>query len=64
MLNQLKYCLFKDAYKLGTLFSLSKNKAKDAPTSIENLIDRVKRFIQLDPTVILGHGNNTNTDIK
>ena len=36
---------FKDAYKLGALFSLSKNKSKKI------WYDQVKRFIQLDPTV-------------
>lgn len=49
-----KHCLSKDAYKLGTVF-LSKNKVKGlmrrAPASFENLIDRVKKFIQLDPTI-------------
>ena len=55
MLNLLKYCLFKDAYKLRTLFSLSKNKSKRcnrAPKYLENLIDPVKRFIQLHTPVL------------
>ena len=54
--KSVKYCLFKDACKLGTLFFLSKKtKRKDvirrAPTLFENFTDQVKRFIQLDPTV-------------
>ena len=55
MLNLLKYCLFKDAYKLRTLFSLSKNKSKRcnrAPKYLENLTDPVKRFIQLHAPVL------------
>ena len=56
MLNLVKYRLFKDACKLKTLFSFSKNKAKicntkSTATSFENLTDRVRKFIQLDPSV-------------
>ena len=55
MLNLLNYCFLKMSTNWELCFLCQKTKWKDvirrAFTSFENLIDRVKTFIQLNPTV-------------